>query len=44
MHSTKRGQSGRNMPVPLTSGHVDKYMGSVLQAAIEGDLSIIENL
>jgi alcohol dehydrogenase len=33
-----------NMPVPLTANMVDEYMGSVLQAAKTGDLSIIKNV
>lgn len=33
-----------NMPVPLTAERVDKYMGPVLRAAANGDLSIIRNL
>lgn len=33
-----------NMPVPLTAEMVDEYMGSVLAAAAEGDLSLIKNL
>lgn len=33
-----------NMPVPLTAELVDEYMGSVLQAATNGDLTRIKNL
>jgi len=33
-----------NMPVPLTADTVDEYMGSVLRAARDGDLSIIKNV
>lgn len=33
-----------NMPVPLTAELVDEYMGAVLQAATNGDLSVIKNL
>ena len=33
-----------NMPVPLTADLVDAYMGPVLAAAWEGDLSLIRNL
>jgi alcohol dehydrogenase class IV len=33
-----------NMPVPLTAEMVDGYMGSVLLAAREGDLSVIRNV
>ncbi len=32
-----------NMPVPLTVEMIDDYMGPVLKAAIEGDLSLIRN-
>ena len=34
----------KNMPVPLTAGQVDLYMGSVLQAATSGDMNLIKNL
>jgi len=33
-----------NMPIPMTANMVDKYMGSVLQAAKVGDLSLIVNV
>ena len=33
-----------NMPVPLTAEMVDTYMGSVLEAARVGDLSLIRNV
>jgi alcohol dehydrogenase len=33
-----------NMPVPLTAEMVDVYMGSVLEAARVGDLSLIKNV
>jgi len=33
-----------NMPVPLTADMVDEYMGAVLQAARDGDLSLIKNV
>ena len=33
-----------NMPVPLTAGMVDEYMGPVLQAAATGDLGLIRNV
>jgi alcohol dehydrogenase class IV len=33
-----------NMPVPLTPEMVDEYMGSVLQAARDGNLSLIKNV
>ena len=34
----------QNMPVPLTADKVDDYMGPVLQAARDGDLSQIRNV
>jgi alcohol dehydrogenase class IV len=34
----------QNMPVPLTAERVDEYMGPVLEAARQGDLSLIRNL
>ncbi|MBC7251678.1 MAG: iron-containing alcohol dehydrogenase [Anaerolineae bacterium] len=34
----------QNMPVPLTAEMVDEYMGSVLLAARDGDLSLIKNV
>jgi alcohol dehydrogenase class IV len=33
-----------NMPVPLTADMVDEYMGPVLEAARDGDLSMIKNV
>ncbi|HJX37393.1 MAG TPA: iron-containing alcohol dehydrogenase [Anaerolineae bacterium] len=33
-----------NMPVPLSPAMVDEYMGSVLEAAREGDLSLVRNV
>jgi alcohol dehydrogenase len=33
-----------NMPVPLTAGMIDEYMGPVLRAAMNGDLSIIKTV
>jgi alcohol dehydrogenase len=33
-----------NMPVPLTAEMVDDYMGPVLEAARDGDLSLIRNV
>jgi alcohol dehydrogenase len=33
-----------NMPVPLTAGMVDEYMGPVLEAARDGDLAGIKNV
>ncbi len=34
----------KNMPVPMTAVDVDEYMGSVLEAAEEGDMRKIQNL
>jgi alcohol dehydrogenase class IV len=34
----------QNMPIPLTAEMVDEYMGSVLEAAQDGDLARIRNL
>lgn len=34
----------KNMPVPLDASQIDEYMGSVLQAATFGDMSLIKNL
>jgi alcohol dehydrogenase class IV len=34
----------QNMPVPLTAGMVDEYMGPILEAAKDGDLSRIKNV
>lgn len=34
----------QNMPVPLTAEMVDEYMGTVLLAARDGDLSLIKNV
>jgi alcohol dehydrogenase len=33
-----------NMPVPLTAEMVDEYMGPILRAARDGDLSLIKNV
>ncbi len=33
-----------NMPVPLTAEMVDDYMGPILEAARDGDLSLIKNV
>jgi alcohol dehydrogenase len=33
-----------NMPVPLTAEMVDQYMGPILRAARDGDLSLIKNV
>jgi alcohol dehydrogenase len=34
----------QNMPVPLTTEMVDEYMGPILEAAKDGDLSRIKNV
>jgi len=34
----------QNMPVPLTAQTVDEYMGPVLEAAKDGDLTLIKNV
>jgi alcohol dehydrogenase class IV len=34
----------QNMPVPLTVEMVDEYMGPILEAARDGDLSLIKNV
>jgi alcohol dehydrogenase len=34
----------QNMPVPLTTDMIDRYMGKVLESASTGDLQIIENI
>lgn len=34
----------QNMPVPLTAEMVDEYMGPVLEAARDGDLTLIKNV
>jgi len=34
----------QNMPVPLTAEMVDEYMGSVLLAARDGDLSLVKSV
>jgi alcohol dehydrogenase len=34
----------QNMPVPLTAEMVDEYMGPILEAAKDGDLSCIKNV
>ena len=34
----------QNMPVPLTAEMVDEYMGTVLEAARDGDLTVIKNV
>jgi alcohol dehydrogenase class IV len=34
----------QNMPIPLTPDMVDRYMGSVLEAAKEGDPELVRNV
>ena len=34
----------KNMPTPLTAALVDEYMGPIIRAAVNGDLSIIKNM
>jgi len=34
----------RNMPVPLTADMIDEYMKPILEAALNGDFSLIKNL
>ena len=34
----------RNMPVPLSASMIDEYMGPIIRAAVDGDLSIIKCL
>ena len=34
----------QNMPVPLTAEMVDEYMGPILTAATDGDLTRIKNV
>jgi alcohol dehydrogenase len=34
----------KNMPVPLSAKDVDEYMGSVLSAAVNGDMRLIKNM
>ncbi len=34
----------KGMPIPLSSGMVDEYMGPVLEAALSGDFSLIKNI
>jgi alcohol dehydrogenase len=34
----------QNMPVPMTPGQVDEYMGSVLEGAVVGDFSKVKTL
>jgi alcohol dehydrogenase len=33
-----------NMPVPLTADMADEYLGSILEAAQVGDLSLVKNV
>jgi alcohol dehydrogenase len=34
----------KNMPVPLAAAKVDEYMGPIIRAAVNGDLSLIKSL
>jgi alcohol dehydrogenase class IV len=34
----------QNMPVPLTADIIDEYMGPILEAARDGDLTVIKNV
>ena len=34
----------KNMPVPMSGEHVDEYMGLILKAAENGDMSLIKNM
>jgi alcohol dehydrogenase len=34
----------QNMPVPLTADMIDEYMGPILEAARDGDLTLIKNV
>ncbi|MBA7583824.1 hypothetical protein ES708_25774 [subsurface metagenome] len=34
----------QNMPIPLSEGMIDEYMGPILEAAAEGNLSLIKNV
>jgi len=34
----------KNMPVPLTAAKVDEFMGPIIRAAVNGDLSLIKSL
>ena len=34
----------QNMPVPLTAEMIDEYMGPILEAAKNGDLSLIKTV
>lgn len=33
-----------NMPIPLTADMIDEYMGPILAAAQNGDISVIKNV
>jgi alcohol dehydrogenase len=41
---SREAVSVRTLPVPLTVDMVDEYMGPVLEAARDGDLSLIKNV
>jgi alcohol dehydrogenase len=34
----------QNMPVPLTADMIDEYMGPILEAARDGNLTLIKNV
>jgi alcohol dehydrogenase len=34
----------KNMPIPLDASKVDEFMGPIIRAAVNGDLSIIKNM
>ncbi len=34
----------KNMPIPLTTAMIDEYMGPILEAAVDGNLSRIKNV
>jgi alcohol dehydrogenase len=34
----------QNMPVPLTAEMIDDYMGPILEAAQDGDLTLIKSV
>ncbi len=44
VHQAKMLLQLQNMPVPLTAEMVDEYMGPVLEAARDGDLTLIRNV
>jgi hypothetical protein len=34
----------KNMPIPLSAGTVDEYMGPIIRAAVDGDFSLIKSM